>query len=72
MKISDRSLDNAIETYKTVVAAFEKSKNTDDCRLLDKVTIALLEELKEYRALGTVEELRDLKKKIKEIKYDLE
>ena len=32
----------------------------------------LLEELEAYRAIGTVEELRELKEKIKTIRYELE
>lgn len=39
---------------------------------LTKGTGKLMEELTQYRALGTVEELKTMKEKLKRIKYELE
>lgn len=72
VRIEDKSLDNAISAYKTTIKVFEKSKDSDYCTTLDKVTVALLEELKQYRAIGTIEEFKDLKEKSVEKKVNIE
>ena len=63
VRIPDESLDNAISVYKTTIKVVEESKDSDYCPILDKLTVALLEELKSYRAIGTIEEFKALKEK---------
>ena len=63
IRMADESLDNAISVYKTTIKVVEESKDSDYCPILDKVTVALLEELKSYREIGTIEEFKALKEK---------
>ena len=50
-RLTNETLENAIKTYKTVVEACDGVGDDDYCPILDKVTVRLLEELKEYRKL---------------------
>lgn len=50
-RLTNETLDNAINTYKTVIEACDNIDDEDYCPILDKVTVELLEELKEYRKL---------------------
>lgn len=74
VRIPDESLDNAISVYKTTIKAVEQSKDSDYCPILDKLTVALLEELKSYRAIGTIEDFKALKEKNtpKKVAYQVE
>ena len=55
-RFPDETLDNAIEVRKTSMEAYMNDKEYFPG--LDEVTIQFLEELKQYRAIGTVEECR--------------
>lgn len=50
-RFTNETLENAIKTYKTLVEACDGVGDDDYCPILDKVTVELLEELKEYRKL---------------------
>ena len=55
------SLNNAIGVYKTTLAVCSELADEDYSPALDKATLSFLEELKEYRDYGTVEELKHYK-----------
>lgn len=50
-RLSDETLDSAINVYEYTVQILDKSKDENYCTALDKVTIKFLQELKEYRML---------------------
>ena len=50
-RLDNETLDNAISAYKTVVKFAEDIIDEDYLTVLDKVTLAFLEELKQYRDL---------------------
>jgi hypothetical protein len=52
------SLNNAIGVYKTTLAVCSELADEDYSPALDKATLSFLEELKEYRGYGTVEEFK--------------
>lgn len=55
------SLKNAIGIYKTTLAVYPALANEDYSPVLDRVTLSFLEELKEYREYGTIEEFKNYK-----------
>ena len=61
MRLPDETLENAINVYKTAVEACKNVEEEDYCPALDIVTIRLLEELQQYRGIGTVEDLKTMK-----------
>ena len=57
------TLKNAIGVYKNTLAVCKELADEDYSPALDKATLSFLEELKEYRGYGTVEEFKELKEK---------
>lgn len=57
-KLPNETLENAIGVYKTTIDACKNVDDEDYNPILDKVTVAFLEELHQYRAIGTVDELK--------------
>ena len=62
-KLPNETLENAIGVYKTTIDVCQNVDDEDYNPNFDKVTVAFLEELQQYRAIGTVDELKDLKEK---------
>ena len=62
-RLPNKTLENAIDVYKTTIEAVEEHKDADYCPTLDKATVAFLEELKEYRKIGTPEQVRAYRSK---------
>lgn len=58
-RLPDETLENAINVYKNTVEACKNVEEEDYCPTLDIVTIRLLEELQQYRGIGTPEECRE-------------
>ena len=68
-RLTNETLENAINTYKTVVEACDGVSDDDYCPILDKVTVELLEELKEYRNLEEQGLLLKLPCKVGDVVY---
>ena len=62
-RLPDEALKNAIGVYEPVVEATKDVDDEDYNPILDKVTIRFLNELQQYRAIGTVEILQALNEK---------
>ena len=62
-KLPNETLENAIGVYKTTIDVCQNVDDEDYNPNFDKVTVAFLEELQQYRAIGTVEEFKALKEK---------
>ena len=80
-RLSNETLDNAIEVYKTCIE--DAVEDDDDCAynpILDKATVNFLEELKAYRKTGLTpeqifamdEEYKKMAKELGEYKKILE
>ena len=65
--LTNETLDNTIKIYKSTIEA--TNGNREYSPILDRATVAFLEELKEYRAIGTVE---DIEKGIKQSEEEFE
>ena len=59
------TLKNAIGVYKNTLAVCKELADEDYSPALDKATLSFLEELKEYRGYGTVEDFRELRAMVK-------
>ena len=66
-RLSNESLENAISVQKSTVEACEELKDEDYCPALDNAVIAFLEELQQYRTIGTVQQCKEAVTKTEEM-----